>query len=108
LTFLLYPEEANKMIVIQVITHLSDTIYVILDFILFQSEEKKFKTLMKDSGKSSAVIEEICSTDKFDKEAYDEARQKAAKVLQEEKSENSEKKTAGFGKNRKKFHNQRK
>ena len=63
---------------------------------------------MKDSGKSSSIIEEICSTKKLDKQSYDKAREEAAKILLEEKSENSEKKTAAFGKNKKKFHNQRK
>ena len=67
----------------------------------FQSEEKKFKTLMKEAGKSSSIVEEICSTENLDKSTYDEARQKAAKILLEQKAETSEKKT--FGKNKKRF-----
>ena len=60
---------------------------------------------MKEAGKSSVVAEEICSTEDLDKKAYEEARQNAAKILLEEKTENWEKKGSGFGKNKKRKHN---
>jgi hypothetical protein len=63
---------------------------------------KKFKTLMKEAGKGSTVVEEVCSTDDLDKEAYDQAREKAARVLAEEKAETLEKKNPISGKNKNK------
>jgi len=57
---------------------------------------------MKEAGKSSKISEEICPTENLDKVAYEEARQKAAKILSEEKSEFSEKKSAALGKKKKK------
>ena len=72
---------------------------------MFQSEEKKFKTLMKDAGKSSVVVEQICSTEDLDKKAYEEAREKAANILLGEKADNWEKKGSAFSKNRKRKHN---
>ena len=57
---------------------------------------------MKEAGKSSKILEEICPTESLDRSAYDEAREKAAKILLQEKSEISEKKSASLGKKKKK------
>ena len=57
---------------------------------------------MKEAGKGTAVVEEICSTDNLDKESYDQAREKAAKVLAEEKSDTLEKRNPATGKNKNK------
>ena len=57
---------------------------------------------MKEAGKGTAVAEEICSTDNLDKESYDQAREKAAKVLAEEKSDTLEKRNPATGKNKNK------
>ena len=51
---------------------------------------------------STKIVEEICSTEYLEKGVYDIAREKAAKILLEEKSEISEKKSAALGKKKKK------
>ena len=56
---------------------------------------------MKEAGKSSKIQEEICPTESLDRSAYEEAREKAAKILLQEKSEISEKKSAALGKKKK-------
>jgi hypothetical protein len=60
---------------------------------------------MKEAGKSSVVVEEICSTEDLDKDTYEEAREKAANILLEEKAESREKKGPSFGNNKKRKHN---
>lgn len=57
---------------------------------------------MKEAGKGTAVVEEVCSTDNLDKEAYEQAREKAAKVLAEAKADTLEKRNPISGKNKNK------
>lgn len=70
--------------------------------IIEKNEDKRFKSLLKECGKTSTVDEEIISTELFDEKAYADARQKAANILVEEKKKNVEqKKSAAFGKKKK-------
>lgn len=57
---------------------------------------------MKEAGKAEKLVEENCSMEDLDKEGYEKAREKAANILLNEKSEISEQKMAALGKKKKK------